>query len=107
MLVGMKVSTESTTEAVWRERVRAWRASGKTAEQFTWRRDYAASTLRRWSSKLGWMEAPAFVRVVPRTPEVTEVSEIVIEIGAARVRVTPGFDATLLADVVRTLGGVQ
>ncbi len=53
------------------------------------------------------MEASAFVRVVPRTPEVTEVSEIVIGIGAARVRVTPGFDATRLADVVRTLGGVQ
>jgi hypothetical protein len=32
-------------------------------------------------------------------------TEMVVEIGAVRVRVSRGFDASLLGDVVRALGG--
>ena len=47
----------------------------------------------------------AFLELVPRpaaaAPELP--CDLVIEVGAARVRVPPGFDPTLLAAVVRAL----
>lgn len=95
------------TEAKWAERVRAWRASGETAQEFAQRQGYAASTLHVWSSRLTRAEAPRFLRLVPKakaTP-VTSAAELVVEVGSARVRVAAGFDSALLADVVRVLGG--
>ncbi|KYF72184.1 hypothetical protein BE17_21180 [Sorangium cellulosum] len=43
------------TEVMWSERVRAWRESGETAEEFARSRGFAASTLvttpsQKWSS---------------------------------------------------------
>jgi hypothetical protein len=35
------------------------------------------------------------------------VAEMVVEIGAARVRLLRGLDASLLGDVVRALGGTS
>ncbi|WP_437777250.1 hypothetical protein [Sorangium sp. So ce1097] len=35
----------------------------------------------------------------------SSASELVVEVGGARVRVAAGFDPALLADVVRALGG--
>ena len=94
-----------TTEQRWLERIRAWRASGLTADEFAAGRDFAAGTLRWWSSRLGRIETPRFVRVVPRAAArpVAEAPEITIEVGAARIRVGGEFDAALLARVVRAL----
>ncbi|KYF47961.1 hypothetical protein BE08_37770 [Sorangium cellulosum] len=94
------------TEAMWSERVRAWRESGETAEEFARSRGFAASTLHGGSSRLSRTEAPRFLRLVPKTPAVaSSVAELVVEVGGARVRVAAGFDPALLADVVRALGG--
>ncbi|WP_438032768.1 IS66 family insertion sequence element accessory protein TnpA [Sorangium sp. So ce204] len=94
------------TEVMWSERVRAWRESGETAEEFARSRGFAASTLHGWSSRLSRAEPPRFLRLVPKAPAVTSsASELVVEVGGARVRVAAGFDAALLADVVRALGG--
>jgi len=41
-----------------------------------------------------------------RSRPTAEAVEMVVEIGAARVRVFRGFDASLLGEVVRALGGV-
>lgn len=49
-------------------------------------------------------KAPRFLPVRTRAAE-TAVAEMVIEIGAVRVRVLRGFDASLLGEVVRALGG--
>ncbi len=49
-------------------------------------------------------EAPRFLPVRTRAAE-TAVAEMVVEIGAVRVRVLRGFDASLLGEVVRALGG--
>ena len=93
-----------TTEQRWRERVRAWRESGLTADEFVAGRDFAAGTLRWWSSRLGPAETPRFVRVVPRTAAQSAVArDLTIEIGAARIRVGTDFDPALLARVVRAL----
>jgi hypothetical protein len=39
-------------EAKWAERVRGWRASGKTAADYAAGRGYEGSTLRYWASQL-------------------------------------------------------
>lgn len=96
-----------STEQAWRERVRAWRASGQTAVQFASGRGFAASTLKWWSSRLGPLDAPAFVQLVAKPAAPLPSPELVVEVGSARVRVASGFDPALLADVVRALGATR
>jgi hypothetical protein len=98
-------TARAETEALWRERVRAWRASGETVKQFAEHEQFAPATLRYWSSRLNRPEEPGFVRVVRRTTNPPAASDVIVEVANARVRVTRGFDATLLAEVVRALGG--
>jgi hypothetical protein len=100
-----------TTITLWTDRVRAWRESGQSASDFALGKDFKASTLRHWSTRLRRSSKARFVPLV-RAPEpapaVTSIepacTELVVEVGAVRVRVTPGFDPPLLAEVVRALG---
>ena len=101
------------TEGKWRDRVSEWRASGETAVVFASTRGFAASTLQYWSYRLngggrkeGKSKKQRFVRVIPRPVVETTEREIIVEVGTARVRVSRGFDAELLADVMRALGAV-
>lgn len=125
--------TKQTRER-WAERVREWRASGLSAEEFTAAKDYAASSLRwaaaqvqggpktpapatssgvkpargqRRPERPAWPggRAPRFVPVRMR-PSAPVLTELVVEVGAARVRVTRGADLGLVGDVVRALQGV-
>jgi hypothetical protein len=117
MLAGMR-----TTEARWAERVRDWRASGKTAEAFADGQQFEASTLRYWASRLKTAAPPppaeaaaskkvAMARVVrrrrsrPVAGRDVETAEIAIAIGDARITVSRGFDPELLRHVVAALGG--
>jgi len=121
------------TEATWVERIREWRASGLSATDFVKAKGYKASTLSWAASQLrrrsessaptargagevhagaragrpipSSSEAPRFLPVRTRAAE-TAVAEMVVEIGAVRVRVLRGFDASLLGEVVRALGGI-
>jgi transposase len=117
----------TSTEAKWAERVREWRSSGKTAEAFAEGRQFEASTLRYWASRLkvsavtGQADASrpapkptvAMARVVRgrgtrRAADVrTGGGEIAISVGAARITVGRGFDPVLLRDVVVALGGAR
>jgi hypothetical protein len=105
----MTTSTATTNESLWAERVRAWRASGEPVAQFVRGRGYSASALRSWAQRLGPAEpSPRFLRVVPSKPAPAPVAAapaLVLEVGAVRVRVAPGFDPALLSEVVRALGG--
>jgi len=111
------------TEEMWSERVAAWRASGKVAEDFTRDEPYAPSTLRWWSSRLRRRVATKPVTTTKRPPKsmtreapgpivtmvkVVRTSEthepLVIEVGLARIIVGDRFDASLLARVVAALG---
>jgi len=101
------------TETKWSERVREWKASGRTAKGFAEGRDFKASTLVYWASCLrtGIGGAPrgkkreARVRMVRVVPIAIGADDpIVVAIGAARVAVRRGFDPALLRDVVRALG---
>ena len=109
------------TRAKWAERVRSWRASGKTAEEFAAGLDFEASTLRYWASRLktegtGGAKAPSIVRVVRRRrrpasrvreAEVPMPLSVDVVVGAARIVVRSGFDAELLRQVVAALGSVR
>lgn len=101
----------ATTEAIWSERVRSWRQSGESATVFARGKDYTASTLRYWASRLRRTSAaPRIVQLVPtaKVPDATPAAaDLVVEVGTARVRVRRGFDPELLAEVVRALGGAR
>jgi len=120
------------TEAKWVDRVREWRESGLSAEDFARSRGFKASTLC-WAASLLRQAASSAVptrasagqgrsrpRAARRTASPTEpprflpvraraagtaATEMVIEVGAARVRVLRGFDVSLLGEVVRALAG--
>jgi hypothetical protein len=105
---GRKIAgVKTTTRQKWAARVRAWRASGQAATAFAAGRGFEASTLRWWASQLG-REAPLrIVPVVARLQSAAPEASMVVEVGVARVRVTPGFDGALLAQVVRALEGTR
>jgi hypothetical protein len=52
MVVGASCMAMSDKESLWRSRIAAWRASGKTAAAFSDEHGYAAGTLLWWSSRL-------------------------------------------------------
>ena len=110
------------TAATWRERVRAWKASGRPAAEFAAGQAFNASTLKWWAYRLGRdarkAKAPVEVAAVARTtvplmrvqrkqrpPSSTASSGLVLEVGDVRLRVDHGFDRSLLLDVIDALGG--
>jgi hypothetical protein len=115
------------TEAKWAERVREWRASGETAERFAEGRQFEASTLRYWASRLK-LSAQSPVETAPPAPPAPKPTlamarvvrprrksrpaaraaasaELAISVGTARITVGRGFDAELLREVITALGG--
>lgn len=99
------------TETKWSERVREWKASGKTAKQFVEGRDFKASTLVYWASCLrhgngaaGRQRREPRVRMARVVAAPRADDAIVIAVGAARVAVRAGFDRALLRQVVEALG---
>ena len=104
------------TEAKWSERVREWKASGRTAKEFAEGRDFKASTMVYWASCLRTGAGGArrttkreprvrMVRVLRSSPRAEDA--IVVAVGAARVAVRAGFDPALLREVVRALGDAR
>jgi hypothetical protein len=117
------------TRAKWAERIRQWRDSGQSAEEFAAGKDYEASALR-WAasqlreekerltmplartsgrSRVAASVVPAaagtqFMQVRVRQAEAPS-AEMTVEVGGARIRVTRGVDMGLLGDVVRALQG--
>jgi len=113
----------TTTEAKWTDRVREWRASGKSAEAFAEGQQFEASTLRYWASRLKRYAPTTTPDVAPAAPQPTVTmarvvrrrgrpaaagaarpTELAIAIGGARIVVGHGFDAELLRAVVAALG---
>ena len=87
----------------------AWRASGQTAAVFCAGRGMSVSALRYWAPR--WPAEPEptamvrIARVVPTPAARPPTSVLVVEIGAARIRVEAGFDRATLAAVLEVLGG--
>lgn len=107
ILAGMGMGYTPETAAIWSERVGAWRASGLTAAAYAEGRGFAGSTLRFWANRLKTAPVLSAARVVQLVARRAEPeTELVIEVGAARVRVRRGFDHALLAEVLGALGEV-
>lgn len=100
-----------STRAKWAERVRAWRATGHTAERFCEQGGLNARTLKWWGWELGRRRAarrvgaPAFIEVATAQP-VDERREGAIEVvvdDRVRVRVSGAFDPAVLRRVLAAL----
>lgn len=112
------------TDEKWVERVRHWKGSGKTAEEFAIGQPFKASTLK-WKARelrraseravgdskiVTTARSVRMARVVPRqSVEVARAfnSTVVVEVSGARISLAHGFDASLLQNVVRALGEVR
>jgi len=109
------MTAKASTEAVWAERVQAWREVGGSAEAFAKGRGYSGSALRLWGGRLSPRtgRSPRIVALVPRssgssTPgRAASGGELVIEVGSSRVRVAAGFDRALLVEVLSVLGAAR
>jgi hypothetical protein len=108
----------TTTDEKWAERIRQWKESGKTADEFTAGQPYKASTLKWRAAELrrsaeggaryGKGRAPSrtirMARVVSRRATEQQGGGLAVEVAGARILLSRGFDAELLAEVVRALG---
>ncbi len=104
------------TETKWAERVRAWRASGRTAREFAEGQESRPSTLTYWASQLRRLastesgadgkRAPRvrMVQVVARAAVASREDTVVVAVGTARIVVRAGFDRALLREVIEALG---
>ena len=102
----------SEKREIWARRVQEWRASGLSAPEFGKRHGVSAARLYNWASSLKLQrdrqhDAPfPFVRVMRRgaVANVTGPERpIVVEIAAARVVLSKGFNKEALADVIAIL----
>lgn len=113
----------SKTDAKWHDRIRQWKESGKTAEEFAVGQPFKASTLKwrgaelrrsekggkRYGKGSGVDGSVRFAQVVPvpraraRAEALSVGVGVVVEVSGARITVSRGFDAELLAEVVRAL----
>ncbi len=107
----------TATEQKWAERVASWRESGLTSEKFCEGREFSANGLRHWAYKLGQtkrrrrkpklriarvVRATAPAKAIESTPLPVD-SSIVLELGAARIVVRPGFNCAMLTELIDVL----
>jgi hypothetical protein len=120
------------TRDKWAERIREWEESGLSPKDFTADKDYEPSSLRWAASQLhggakAAKAAPSTVAKVPRrarsaaksaaktraaprflplrVAQAASGSDVVVEIGSARIRVSRGADLAFVGDLVRALQG--
>ena len=113
--------TKRSSEAIWLERVLAWRQDGRSAAQYCEDKPYHPSSLLSWSSRLGQegkvqpltrrrkhaglsAAVATFARVVAR-PALPPTAAVVVAVGTSRIEVAEGFDPVLLRAVVDALVG--
>jgi hypothetical protein len=101
----------TTTDEKWLERIRQWKDSGKTAEEFAAGQPYKASTLKWRAAELRraegggrLSEGQAPLGAIRMARVVQRGAELVVEVSGARIALSRGFDAVLLTEVVRALG---
>jgi hypothetical protein len=106
-------------EAGGRALVQAWQSSGLSGAAFCRQHHLRAQRLNYWRERLGYpvrvvsdrhrpmaLSPPTtdgFVQVVVGTAGSPPTSHVDIVVGDAVVRVRPGFDGTLLREVVRVM----
>jgi len=121
----------SRNQKQWAKRVRAWRKSGLSSEEFSRGQEFTAGGLRYWASRLGRGTASSggasgrsaetsiaeatsprvrLARVVRRreptgtTPAAPQRTGLTVEVGRARISVGQHFDRDILAAILELLG---
>ena len=93
-------------EQLWRRRLELWQNSGLSVAAFCARHGLAAPSFYAWRRELQAREAatPAFVpvRVLADEPAPAGSVEVVLA-GGRRLRVTPGFDAATVRQLLAVL----
>ncbi|MEK3885694.1 helix-turn-helix domain-containing protein [Paenibacillus sp. PL2-23] len=100
------MSTQLDRRQLWESRIAAYRASGQKATAWCTQNQINRRQLYNWMRKFadegsGGDTAPWVAIEVREQPVVS--SSLVIQVGAVTIEVRSGYDAALLADVVRTL----
>ena len=89
-----------------RREVEQWQRSGQPAGRYASAHGYSATSLLKWAAAA--RREHAFVRLeVSEAPRLGPSSDVIVEIGAARVRVAKGFDAAVLRQVVAALSASE
>jgi hypothetical protein len=116
-------------QSLWADRIHSWKSSGRSADAFARGHGFSGQALRYWAERLGLhgssasssssrspkkskkitpsshnpppSSPPRFVQVV--TAHLPSSDELLLELGAVRLRVRKGFDPDLLRSVVLTL----
>jgi hypothetical protein len=97
----------------WQKHVEGFKASGLTREDYSKRKRIQVYQLDYWRKKLSRMSKTA--TILPRNQWVplkitdgpTEKdSQIDLWIGQVRIEIKKGFDADLLAEIIRTAGAI-
>jgi len=98
---------ENERNEQWRERIRAYRDSGQTMRAWCAAQEIPFNQLKYWLRKLSSSKrkasATTWVTVTPASHPSPEASSLVVRIGNASIDIRPGFDASLLTQVVRVL----
>ncbi|KIV54643.1 hypothetical protein AM501_02290 [Aneurinibacillus migulanus] len=101
--------TRKERRQMWEERISTFKASGESVTNWCAAHDIKAYQLYYWLKKLDAkvpIGIPSSRWMAVEVNKYDEESErsILVKVGQATVEVKPGFDPTLLADVVRALG---
>lgn len=102
-----------TKSEVWRERVAAWRASGKSAAEFCSGQEFTAKSLQWWAWHFGTKRPrkraatpkPGFARVIAKPDVVKSRSDasVVVLVGGARIEIGSGADRGVVSMVLESL----
>jgi len=102
-----------TKSEAWRERVAAWRASGKSAAEFCSGQEFTAKSLQWWAWHFGAKKPkkqPAtsklgFARVIAKPDVVKSRSEasVIVLVGGARIEIGSGADRAMVSMVLESL----
>ena len=90
------------TETAWAERVAAWRESGLSAARFASGKEFAASTLRYWASRLKRLRVEEPTITFARLPRAElPPRPVTMIVGEARIEVFGDTDEAALAKALR------
>ena len=102
------------TEVTWAARVEAWGRSGRSATEFAAGKEFSASGLRYWKSRLrrrettvGDIRIARVVRTAPDSEVAPAETPVVVELGPARIAVRRGFDVETLAAALPPGGALR
>lgn len=92
----------------WEARIKDYRASGLTAAKWCAENEVTTRQLWYWlrkfrESKESPVRPPQWVQVNVDKPQENSESPLLVKVGAAVIEIRPGYNPTLLSDVVRTL----